>query len=312
MQQQMMVPGKGNSKDELKTKANEAVSQITSLLEEYEITVNNSSNEKDAEKIKKLEEKNEAMQDKFEKLMNEKMGLLEKQHEGMQREQELRHELSSLKSQQTSSAKDSSDSEALKAEIITLKKAQSDMERELKETKIELKEKAISLTEKGIALKEEEQKLSTALEQLKVAKDAMGEMVVASSSAAVPTPVDLESEEVQTYTNQKIAEAQVKAAEDAFEKAALQQKEVVDDLQKELDAARASLEEKDVEIQKLQEDGRSKSPSNHTDGSSKPDVKSMMSTIYDRIRQAVPADNADLLKSVRLVLKQVAAEYVDT
>ena len=139
-------------------------------------------------------------------------------------------------------------------------------------------------------------------EEIRRAKDA-------AAASTTDSTIDLEGEQVQTYTNQKINNA----VEEALKKSAIQQKEVVDDLSKQLDALKSTIEGKDKEIENLKE-STSGSTKATEDDSQKVDVKKLMSTIYDRFKQKFPDDseeevkNPQILKAVRLILKQVAAE----
>jgi len=139
-------------------------------------------------------------------------------------------------------------------------------------------------------------------EEMRRAKDA-------AAASTTDSTIDLEGEQVQTYTNQKINNA----VEEALKKSAIQQKEVVDDLSKQLGALKSTIEGKDKEIENLKE-STSGSTKATEDDSQKVDVKKLMSTIYDRFKQKFPDDseeevkNPQILKAVRLILKQVAAE----
>merc|ERR1719502_53095 len=154
MMQHQQIIGIGNKSNiknnggDLKIRATEVVTQITALMDEYETSLSSASNDKDAEKIKKLEEKNESLQEKVEKLMHEKMALLEKQQDGMHRESEIRQELSTLKFSQGQNTKDSAEIQATKTELTDAKNTISNLQSEIKEKDVLLKEREITLKEK--------------------------------------------------------------------------------------------------------------------------------------------------------------------
>ena len=168
----------------------------------------------------------------------------------------------------------------------------------------EIKEKDVLLKEREITLKEKDMEIMSINEEMKQAKDA-------AAASTTDSTIDLEGEQVQTYTNQKINDA----VEEALRKSAMQQKEVLDDLSKELDVLKSTIEGKDKEIENLKESTSASGSNKATeDDSQKVDVKKLMSTIYDRFKQKFPDDseeevkNPQILKAVRLILKQVAAE----
>ncbi len=304
-QQIMGMGNKGSTKNnggDLKNRATEAVTQITALMEEYETGLLSASNDKDAEKIKKLEDKNEGLQEKVEKLMHEKMALLEKQQDGMHRESEIRQELSTLKASQGQNSKDSEDIEVIRTELKHSKSTISNLQSDIKE-------KEVLLKEREIALKEKDMEIMSMKDEVKQTKDA-------AATFTTEATIDLEGEQVQAYTNQKVLDA----VEEALKKSTNEQREIVDDLSKQLDISKATIDEKNKEIGNLKENIASVSESSKPteDSSEKVDVKKLMSTIYDRFRQKFPGDSeeevkhAEILKAVRLILKQVAAESETT
>ena len=171
----------GVSGGTLQGKSKDLLEQLSHLFGDYDsVLMTAGGSDRDKEAIRKLEERLETSQDKAEKLMNEKMGMLDRQQESMAREVEssttiltLRNEISVLKTQSNSSGI---------------------LQRRVEEHAMELKK---HFEEHSVEISNYEKKIAKLTQELSVATSL-------PTSAAM---VNLDSDDVQSYTKQRVSEA---------------------------------------------------------------------------------------------------------
>jgi len=332
MNQQFMSSGlpkpSTTSRAPIRIKSEELISTIESIVNDYETCINeNSGAGKDAkETISKLEEKVENLQARNEKLMIEKSTLLEKHADMLQMGADTSNKTFALQQE----------AENLRREKMQLEVRINDLsnalERSLnasrtsdedKNKQAQFEREILSLTALEKAAQEENNRLKLLLEEQqsnskKLVEDLSyektknmelseeinvinGKLSASLEEAKVEVPIDMNSDEVQSYVNSRIEEEVSK----------------IQSTLSEVETNLASVNDDNVKLQKELETLKESQPSSSGSSTSAEDLKSIMQDVYVKACEIfVPSDDndtpsyssQDIVKRLRSVLKSVTNE----